>query len=126
MGARAIWAKVNAVILRGDNRSALTWARGDHFRSLNVMNAATIYACLCATTGFRAMKTSLIPSETNRRCDWLPRNGKRESWKAVVRLIIVRDPLLTDLMEVTMEVQEALGLCDPQKCWSIEVEFSCL
>jgi len=112
--------------LRGDSRSALTWARGGNFRSLNVMNAATVYASLCATTGFRVIETSLITSETNWRCDWLSRKGQGESWKTIVRRISVRDPTLTDLREVTMEVQEVLDLCDPRKGWSTDEEFSCL
>jgi len=76
VGARAIGVKVNAVILRGDSRSALTWARGGNFRSLNVMNAATVYASLCATTGFRVIETSLITSATNWICDGLSRKGQ--------------------------------------------------
>ena len=126
VGARAIGVKVNAVILRGDSRSALTWARGGNFRSLNVMNAATVYASLCATTGFRVIETSLITSESNWRCDWLSRKGQGESWKTIIRRISVRDPTLTDLREVTMEVQEVLDLCDPRKGWSTDEEFSCL
>jgi len=115
-----------AVKLRGDSETALMWAAGHKFRSENVMNAAMVYACLCADTGFHVVETQRILSEENWRADRLSRRWEKYRgvcWPHMTEILGSGDQRLFGLNEVPLEIGEILLLCDPKACWEGDIEF---
>jgi hypothetical protein len=123
LGLMVLEIDVKAVLLRGDSETALSWASGGNFRSFNVMNAAAVFAYLCAATGFRVVERVRISSEVNWRCDQLSRRSVGESWMETERKLARRDGRMKGLRKVEVNMQEVLQLCDPKAQWASETEF---
>lgn len=87
------------------------------------MNAAAVFACLCAATGFQVVERVRISSEVNWRCDHLSRRSVGESWMETERKLAQRDGRMKGLRKVEVNMQEVLQLCDPKAQWASEKEF---
>lgn len=126
VGIKVMDWDAQAVKLRGDSETALMWASGHKYKSTNVMNAAMVYACLCADTGFHVVETQRLKSEVNWRADRLSRRWdkyKGVSWSRMTEILGSRDQRLYGLREVSVVMVEILSLCDPKACWEGDVEF---
>ena len=126
VGIKLMGWDAQAVKLRGDSETALMWASGHKYKSTNVMNAAMVYACLCADTGFHVVETQRILSEVNWRADRLSRRWEKyrgASWIRMTQILGLGDKKLCGLQEVAVDMGEILSLCDPKASWEGDLDF---
>ena len=114
MGALVKGWDTRAIRFIGDSVTALSWAANGRFRSDNVMNAATVFAAICATREVHIMSTELRTSEENWECDMLSRKEPGESWHSLMTRMSRRDHTFQRPMEIVWDMEEILSLCDPR------------
>jgi hypothetical protein len=116
------------VTMRGDSKSALSWAEKDAFRSDNVGNAAMAYVIQRWRSGFEVGCTVHLSHgltyDWNWRCDKLSRGSTRED-------ILKADALDTNGSRLTKGMEtwgidrctEVLGLLTPTRTLGTQLEF---
>ena len=113
-----------AIHLRGDSKTALTWAEEGRFRSDRVLNAATLLSIIGSVHEVHIVGTELIKSEENWLCDGQSRWNGTEQWRSLMRRVGRNDGCLREMEEVNVgRVEEVLDLCDPKRFWDNEEEF---
>jgi hypothetical protein len=72
-GAARLGIELRGLVLRGDSRTALSWAANQHFRSERVQPGAMTFVALLAGLGASVGNTDWVDGESNGVCDALSR-----------------------------------------------------
>jgi hypothetical protein len=111
--AKEMNVEVNAVLLRGDSVSALTWANAQSYRGEAVSNAASLFALLVVRYDIQIV-TEHIAGTDNGECDALSREGRVGDVLPGVRdLRLAEDRVMIDVVR----------LCNPRLQVSQDVDF---
>ena len=125
LGVRALykWGRTPCAIrLRGDSKTALSWADKGSFRSDRVLNAATIFIVQCQLLGVTVTHSQHLPKERNTAADFLSRT--RDSVPLLAGFMC--DDMYLGLKKVDVEESELLALCDPRLVASSDRDFEAL
>jgi hypothetical protein len=105
------------VLLRGDSKSALSWAYTDRFRSDLVGPAASVFILQNIASGNEVVDHQHLPAARNWRADGLSRGKSLD-------FLVEEDPSLAGVPWIELDAQELVLLCDPRQSWSSDDEFS--
>ena len=116
-----------AVRLRGDSKTAISWANKGSFRSDRLLNAATLFVLQCQLLDVTVVDCVHLPKELNTAADYLSRN--RDSVSSLADFM-TGDAVLSrsaemyrGLKEVDVEESRVLALCDPRRVASSDRDF---
>lgn len=108
----------SAIWLRGDSRTAITWAESGRFRSERIIQAATVMSVIGATYNVSIGETELITSEENWLSDGQSRWNGSEEWRSLMKRVGGTNDVLREMEEVKLRnVEHLLELCDPRREW---------
>ena len=113
-----------AIELVGDSVTALSWTAEGRFRSDRVINAATVFAMMCAMHDVHIVRTGLVSSEANWMCDMQSRRPEEKSWEELMTDMKSVDKDFVPFGEIHIEwLDELLQMCDPRKEFASEEDF---
>lgn len=113
----------SAIWLRGDSKTAVTWAESGRFRSERILQAATVMSVIGASYNVNIEETELITSEENWLSDGQSRWDGREDWRSLMRRVGGTSEDLAEMKEVKIKnLEHLLELCDPRRDWIFNEE----
>ena len=108
---------LDAVALRGDSISALTWAATQRYRSESVESAAAIFALILTRYRIQITMVEHVAGVDNTRCDTLSRNEGRVGVDEILgegmNWGLGEDPVIVELVR----------LCNPKREERSDEEF---
>ena len=116
MGIVVLGLPRDAVKLRGDSKSSLSWTHARKFRSINAQPAAVVFIIFLSLSGMKLLEPEFLSGENNWRCDELSRWNRMEE-------LTKRDPRYKSAINAEWDSSEFLGLVGLQQQWKKEQEL---
>jgi len=123
VGARRLGLEVKGVILRGDSKTALTWAGSQHFRSELVQPAAMVFVSVLSGMEASVAHTQWVAGESNVQCDDLSRGRGFKEAKEGPGSGGRLNGVMRDVARELGDVSDLLGLLAPVQDWGSEEGF---
>ena len=124
LGLLQMGIRGEAVEVRGDSVSALTWAVKGRPKGDLATNAAIVFALLCILGGFRVTKDTWISGLHNWRCDILSRLGEVGKVDGCREALDGMGRSSTPVISLGVPVLNLLALCNPSAELVEESDFS--